>query len=57
MTYSEDSYAEQPAMNLFSSIGWQTLDCYSESFGAEGTLGRELRAALILHSWRNQFGN
>jgi type I restriction enzyme R subunit len=48
MTYTEDSYVEQPAINLFSSIGWQTLNCYSESFGAEGTLGRENRSEVIL---------
>jgi type I restriction enzyme R subunit len=48
MTYTEDSYVEQPAINLFSSIGWKTLDCYSESFGAEGTLGRENRSEVIL---------
>jgi type I restriction enzyme R subunit len=48
MTYTEDSYVEQPAISLFLSIGWQTLDCYSESFGAEGTLGRENRSEVIL---------
>ena len=48
MTYTEDAYVEQPAINLFSSMGWQTLDCYSESFGAEGTLGRDNRSEVIL---------
>jgi type I restriction enzyme R subunit len=48
MTYTEDSYVEQPAINLFSLMGWKTLDCYSESFGAEGTLGRDNRSEVIL---------
>jgi len=48
MKYSEDSLIEQPAINLFSEIGWQTLDCYSEVFGEEGTLSRENRSEVIL---------
>lgn len=48
MTYTEDGLIEQPAINLFSNIGWQTLDCYSEVFGEEGTLGRENRSEVIL---------
>ena len=48
MTYTEDALIEQPAINLFSEIGWQTLDCYSEVFGKEGTLGRDNRSEVIL---------
>jgi len=48
MTYTEDELIEQPAINLFSDIGWQTLDCYNEVFGEEGTLGRENRSEVIL---------
>jgi len=48
MTYTEDSYVEQPAINLFSDIGWQTLDCYSETFGEDGLLGRENRSEVVL---------
>jgi len=39
MTYTEDELIEQLAINLFSNIGWETLDCYSEVFDEEGTLG------------------
>jgi len=28
MSYTEDQLLEQPAKNLSSTIGWQTLDCY-----------------------------
>ena len=31
MTYTEDELIEQPTINLFSEIGWQTLDCFSEA--------------------------
>ena len=48
MTYTEDELIEQPAINLFSNIGWQTLDCYSEVFGDDGTLGRDNRSEVIL---------
>ena len=48
MTYTEDELIEKPAINLFSDIGWQTLDCYSEVFGEEGTLGRDNRSEVIL---------
>ena len=48
MTYTEDELIEQPAINLFSDIGWQTLDCCSETFGKEGTLGRDNRSEVIL---------
>lgn len=48
MSYTEDSYVEQPAINLFSSIGWENIDCYSETFGDEGLLGRESRSEVIL---------
>lgn len=48
MTYTEDELIEQPTINLLSDIGWQTLDCYSEVFGEEGTLGRDNRSEVIL---------
>ena len=48
MSYSEDALVEQPAINLFSELDWQTLDCYSETFGEEGLLGREDRSEIIL---------
>ncbi len=48
MAYTEDELVEQPAINLFYDIGWQTVDCYSETFGEEGTLGRDNRSEVIL---------
>jgi type I restriction enzyme R subunit len=48
MTYTEDTLVEQPAINLFSELGWQTLDCFSETFGEDGLLGRDNRSEVIL---------
>jgi len=45
--YTEDSLIEQPAINLFADIGWQTIDCYSEVFGEEGTLERNPKRSTI----------
>jgi len=45
---SEDSFVEQPAINLFAELGWLTLDCYSETFGEDGLLGRENRSEVVL---------
>ena len=39
--YSEDSLVEQPAIELFRELGWQTANCFYEKFGSNGTLGRE----------------
>ncbi len=48
--YTEDSLVEQPAIALLASLGWETLDCYEETFGPGGTLGRETSSDVILLS-------
>jgi type I restriction enzyme R subunit len=48
MTYTEDALVEQPAINLFSEIGWQTLDCYSETFGDDSLLGRDNCSDVVI---------
>ncbi|MDD7987120.1 hypothetical protein PQO01_19385 [Lentisphaera marina] len=48
MTYTEDAFVEQPAINLFKNLAWRTLYCYSEVFGEEGAMGRENRGVVIL---------
>ena len=48
MTYTEDSFVEQSAIRLFEDLGWRTLNCYSEVFGDEGSLGRRNRSEVIL---------
>lgn len=48
MTYTEDALVEKPAISLFESIGWETIDCYSETFGEHGLLGRSNRSEVVL---------
>jgi len=46
--YSEDSLVEQPAIELFRELGWQTANCFYEKFGEKGTLGRETTSEVVL---------
>jgi type I restriction enzyme R subunit len=59
MTYTEDALVEQPAIQLFEDLEWETLNCFDERFGvfhSEQTaqydgkvwLGRENRSEVIL---------
>jgi type I restriction enzyme R subunit len=48
--YSEDSLVEQPAIELFKELGWQAANCYHETFGKIGFLGRETAAEVVLTS-------
>jgi len=48
--YSEDALVEQPAISLFGEMRWDTLDCYNETYGEGGTLGREHRGEIVLKS-------
>jgi len=46
--YSEDILIEGPTRALFGKLGWQTANCYYETFGSRGTLGRETAAEVPL---------
>lgn len=46
--YSEDQLVEQPAIQLFADLGWQTVSARDETFGPGGTLGRETRGEVVL---------
>jgi type I restriction enzyme R subunit len=46
--YTEDSLIEQPAIKLFDDLGWDTLNCWEEAFGADSPLGRENRGDVVL---------
>ncbi|MGR5485119.1 type I restriction endonuclease subunit R [Vibrio alfacsensis] len=57
MTYTEDALVEQPAINLFSELGWDAATCWDEVFGslnddylADNQLffGRETRNDVVL---------
>ena len=46
--YSENALVEQPAIELLASLGWKTANLYNETFGPEGTEGREAEHEVIL---------
>jgi len=46
--YTELKLIEQPAVELFADLGWETLDRYDERFGSGGTLGRETEQGVVL---------
>jgi type I restriction enzyme, R subunit len=48
--YSEDALIEQPAIALLGNLGWEAANCFDETFGSEGTLGRETSSEVILFS-------
>jgi type I restriction enzyme R subunit len=47
-SYTEDSLVEQPAIQLFAELGWETLSASDEVMGASGTLGRETKSEVVL---------
>src|SRR4030065_517919 len=45
-TYTEDLLVEQPAIQLFSELGWDTLSASGEVLGAGGLLGPETQSEV-----------
>ncbi|MEW6418666.1 MAG: hypothetical protein AB1480_11160 [Nitrospirota bacterium] len=48
MKYNEDSLIEQPSIELFKSLDYAHQNCYHETFGKTGTLGRETPSDVVL---------
>ena len=46
--YSEERLVEQPAIELFAALGWQTVSALDETVGTGGTLGRETKGEAVL---------
>src|SRR5215207_8141490 len=46
--FTEDALIEQPAIALLGKLGWETANCFDETFGPEGMLGRETSSEVIL---------
>jgi type I restriction enzyme, R subunit len=46
--YSEDILVEQPTIDLFAALGYQTANTFHEKLGKNGTLGRETDAEVVL---------
>ena len=54
---SEDAAIEKPTIALFAELGWETLNCYHETFGPMSLLGRETMADVVLpHRLRAAIG-
>jgi type I restriction enzyme R subunit len=47
-SYSEDILIEQPTIALFETLEWDTVNCYRESCGTSGLLGRETSNEVVL---------
>ena len=47
-TYGENALVEKPAIELLASLGWKTANLYHETFGEDGTEGREAEHEVIL---------
>jgi len=46
--FNADQLVEQPAIGLFSELGWATMSALDETLGADGTLGRETKGEVVL---------
>ncbi len=46
--YTEDQLVEQPAIGLFTELGWTTVSAMEETFGYAGTLQRETKGEVVL---------
>jgi type I restriction enzyme R subunit len=46
--YTEDALVEQPAIALLAELGWETVNAFGEFDHGASTLGREIRAEVIL---------
>lgn len=45
--FSEDSL-EDSIIGIFESLGWQSQNCFDESYGEDGTLGRKTSSEVVL---------
>jgi type I restriction enzyme R subunit len=49
--FTEDILIEQPAIRFFKDVlRWEIVNCYEETFGENGLLGREHRGEVVLIS-------
>ena len=46
--YSESLLVEQPAIELFRWMGWETVSAADETFGATASIGRETKSEVVL---------
>lgn len=46
--YTEGGLVEKPSLELLEQLGWTVVDAFSETFGPNGTLGRDSRRDVVL---------
>jgi type I restriction enzyme R subunit len=46
--YGEGELIEQPAIDLFKELRWETVNAQEETYGLKGTLGRDNRGEAVL---------
>ncbi len=52
--YSEQALVERPALELLESLGWTVITAFTETFGPNGTLGRDsMHEAFLVHRLRD----
>ncbi len=45
---TEDKLVEQPALQLLSQLGWETVSGFDETLGPAGSLGRDSQSEPVL---------
>lgn len=48
--YIESSLVESPAVELFKELSYETFNCFNETYGSNGTLGRKTSGEVVLIS-------
>ncbi|WP_374027420.1 type I restriction endonuclease subunit R [Bdellovibrio bacteriovorus] len=46
--FGEGESVELPSIEILRSLGWSHIDCYEETFGAAGDLGRENSGEVVI---------
>ena len=46
--YTEQTLVEQPAIELFKELGYETANCFYEQIGENSTLGRQTTQEVVL---------
>lgn len=52
--FNETTLIENPTIELFASLGYETINCYNETLGKSGTLSRETTADVVLTRYLRQ---
>lgn len=45
---TEDWLVQRPAIDILNQLGWETVNGYDETYGQNGTLGRDARSEVVL---------